>query len=153
MPASETLFICGFENGRYYKVKDSLIMFDRDLEDTCYDIKNIQDLEFYNSHNLFKNPRLYCKMAQKSLTAIEFSPDMQNFAVSSEDGTIFVANIEARKVFDVYKTFFGGVTDIKWSPDGKYLAASSQDDLISIYQFKGHLVARLQGHSSWVLLN
>lgn len=50
---------------------------------------------------------------------------------------------------DVYSSFFGGFLCSTWSPDGKYIIAGSQDDLLSIYAFRGRLIARCQGHFSW----
>lgn len=38
-----------------------------------------------------------------------------------------------------------------WSPDGKYVVTGGQDDLVSIWSIdEGSLLARCQGHSSWV---
>lgn len=38
-----------------------------------------------------------------------------------------------------------------WSPDGKYVLTGGQDDLISIWcPSEGTLIARCQGHQSWV---
>lgn len=50
---------------------------------------------------------------------------------------------------DIYKSFFGGFLCCTWSPDGRFIVAGSQDDLLSIYAFKGRLLVRFQGHSSW----
>ena len=37
-----------------------------------------------------------------------------------------------------------------WSPDGKFIVTGGQDDLVSIWAFRGNIVARCQGHSSWI---
>lgn len=38
-----------------------------------------------------------------------------------------------------------------WSPDGRYILTGGQDDLVSIWSLAdGALVARCQGHGSWV---
>jgi catabolite repression protein CreC len=38
-----------------------------------------------------------------------------------------------------------------WSPDGKYIVTGGQDDLVSIWSLEDSmLVARCQGHNSWV---
>ena len=50
---------------------------------------------------------------------------------------------------DIYKSFFGGFLCCTWSTDGRFIIAGSQDDLLSIYGFKGRLLVRCQGHSSW----
>lgn len=38
-----------------------------------------------------------------------------------------------------------------WSPDGRYIVTGGQDDLVSIWSLEDRvLVARCQGHNSWV---
>ena len=38
-----------------------------------------------------------------------------------------------------------------WSPDGRYIVTGGQDDLVSIWSLEeSMLVARCQGHNSWV---
>jgi WD40 repeat protein len=38
-----------------------------------------------------------------------------------------------------------------WSPDGRYIVTGGQDDLVSIWSLEDSmLVARCQGHNSWV---
>lgn len=38
-----------------------------------------------------------------------------------------------------------------WSPDGRYVVTGGQDDLVSIWSLEDSmLVARCQGHNSWV---
>jgi len=39
---------------------------------------------------------------------------------------------------------------VDWSPDGKFIVTGGQDDLVSIWAFRGNIVARCQGHSSWI---
>eukprot|EP00842_Homolaphlyctis_polyrhiza_P006096 jgi/Hompol1/6488/HPOL_000778-RA len=48
------------------------------------------------------------------------------------------------------KSYFGGLLCVSWSPDGKFIITGGQDDLVSVWMFRGQIVARCQGHSSWV---
>jgi WD40 repeat protein len=51
----------------------------------------------------------------------------------------------------LYNAYYGGFTCVCWSPDGKYVLTGGQDDLISIwYPQETTLIARCQGHQSWV---
>ncbi|KAJ3269425.1 hypothetical protein HDV01_001423 [Terramyces sp. JEL0728] len=144
IPGSENMFIAGFDDG-------SMMVFDKDMEDQNYPIPacNEEYLIRQAPKGSKSNPRVYWKISKKSITCIAFSPDMVHFAVTSMDGTLRIFNLQTEKLLDVYKSFFGGFTCATWSPDGRFVVAGSQDDLISIYAFKGRLLARCQGHSSW----
>jgi WD40 repeat protein len=51
----------------------------------------------------------------------------------------------------MFHSYYGGLTCVCWSPDAKYVLTGGQDDLISIWSTAdGALVARCQGHQSWV---
>lgn len=77
---------------------------------------------------------------------------MVHVAVTSMDGTLTVLDYTNGKRTDVYHSIFGGMMCVAWSPDGKFIIAGSQDDLLSIFTFRGPLLARCQGHFSWVEL-
>lgn len=71
--------------------------------------------------------------------------------IASEDGTVKVVDTDSAKLIDVYSGYFGAMTTLVWSPDGYYLLAGGQDDLITIFApLEGRVVARCQGHSSFV---
>ncbi|KAJ3373452.1 hypothetical protein HDU91_000067 [Kappamyces sp. JEL0680] len=144
LPGSETLFIAGFEDG-------SLMIFDRDFDDQNTPITATpEDYLLRQAPKGSKNnPRTYWKISRKSVTSISFSPDFQHFAVTSMDGTMKVVHYETGKRTDIYKSFFGGFLCCTWSPDGRFIVAGSQDDLLSIFAFKGRLLVRMQGHTSW----
>jgi WD40 repeat protein len=55
------------------------------------------------------------------------------------------------RLLGLYNAYYGGFTCVCWSPDGKYVLTGGQDDLISIwYPQETALIARCQGHQSWV---
>lgn len=57
----------------------------------------------------------------------------------------------AARLLDVFYSYYGGLTCVCWSPDGQYVLTGGQDDLISIWSLSDSaLVARCQGHQSWV---
>lgn len=57
----------------------------------------------------------------------------------------------ARRLLDLFNSYYGGLTCVCWTPDGKYVLTGGQDDLISIWSpWDSALVARCQGHQSWV---
>jgi WD40 repeat protein len=50
-----------------------------------------------------------------------------------------------------YMSYYGGMMCVCWSPDGRYVVTGGQDDLVSIWSLEDSmLVARCQGHNSWV---
>lgn len=55
------------------------------------------------------------------------------------------------RLVDLFYSYYGGLTCVCWTPDGKYILTGGQDDLISIWsKADSALVARCQGHDSWV---
>jgi len=54
------------------------------------------------------------------------------------------------RLCDIYHSYFGGILCVDWSPDGKFIVTGGQDDLVSVWAFRGNIVARCQGHSSWI---
>lgn len=54
-------------------------------------------------------------------------------------------------MLDLFFSYYGGFSCVAWTPDGKYVLTGGQDDLISIWSMADTaLVARCQGHESWV---
>ncbi|KAI8923960.1 WD40-repeat-containing domain protein [Entophlyctis helioformis] len=144
VPGSETEFMAGFEDG-------SIIVFNRDLDEQAFNTQPTDD-EFYISRNAKPkyNPVAVWKAGRKAITAMAFSADCQHVAVASMDGTLKIADYANSKLLDLYRSYFGGLLCVAWSPDGRYIVAGGQDDLLSIWGFRGKLVAWCQGHSSWV---
>lgn len=55
------------------------------------------------------------------------------------------------RLLDVFPSYYGGFTCVCWSPDGMYVLTGGQDDLLSIWSLPDRqIVARCQGHDSWV---
>lgn len=55
------------------------------------------------------------------------------------------------RLLDLFYSYYGGLTCVCWSPDGKYVLTGGQDDLVSVWCVpESALVARCQGHQSWV---
>ncbi|KAF5005999.1 hypothetical protein FDECE_7592 [Fusarium decemcellulare] len=125
-----------------------------------------------HSKNQKTNPVAAWKLSNNRINAFSFSPDNRHLAVVSEDGTLriidylkeeyvplnpclrlikFYSPDRLPRLLDVFYSYYGGLTCACWSPDGKYVLTGGQDDLISIWSVtESALVARCQGHQSWV---
>jgi WD40 repeat protein len=162
MPGSENLFLAACMDG-------TLIIYDKEKEDAPFvaeedvpptPISNGSDerkhpklkvLKSVTSKNQKTNPVAYWKLSNQKPNAFAFSPSGSHLAIVSEDGCLRIIDIHAEKLLDVYSSYYGGVICVCWSPDGQYILTGGQDDLISIWSWAdGGLVARCQGHQSWV---
>ena len=104
-----------------------------------------------NSKNQKSNPVASWKLSNHSITAFAFSPDARHLAVVSEDGSLRIINYLAEQLTDLYPSYYGAFICVCWSPDGKYALTGGQDDLVSIWSLQERrIVARCQGHRSWV---
>ncbi|MBE7182512.1 MAG: hypothetical protein INR71_15120, partial [Terriglobus roseus] len=103
------------------------------------------------SKNQKTNPVACYKVSAQRINAFAFSPDSRHLAVVSEDGSFRVLDFLAEKVLDLHTSYYGGFLSVCWSPDGRYVVTGGQDDLVSIWSLAdAALVARCQGHNSWV---
>lgn len=118
-----------------------------------------------HSKNQKTNPVAFWKLSNQRINSFGFSPDNRHLAVVSEDGTLRIIDYLSETLLDIYTSYYGGLTCVSWSPDGKYVLTGGQDDLVCIWSVgvvaadgidggegsrrKG-LVARCQGHMSWV---
>lgn len=85
------------------------------------------------------------------VTSACFSRDGKMLAISSRDGFTRVIDWEQEKVVWAFRSYFGAVLCCAFSADGKWLAAGGEDDLVSIFDpVEGRLIARLEGHTSWI---
>lgn len=147
IPGSENEFIATFSDG-------VAMVFDKDKEDTTgFILPTVpeEDKDFYSYMFLTKtNPCQWWKVSDKKITACSFSPNFDHIAMTSMDGTLKIISYQTRQLCDIYHSYFGGLLCVDWSPDGKFIITGGQDDLVSVWAFKGNIVARCQGHSSWV---
>lgn len=85
------------------------------------------------------------------VTDFAISPDLRMLATSSKDGFLRIYSMNTYKLMVMFKSYFGGFTCFSWSPDSKYIVTGGEDDLISLWSIDDkQLVARGEGHSSWI---
>ncbi|TKX18408.1 putative catabolite repression protein creC [Elsinoe australis] len=161
LPNSENLFIAAHMDG-------SLVVYDKEKEDAPFvpedstpaheegvnghSVPMMEVKKSVQSRNQKTNPVSYWRLGRQKINNIAFSPDGTHLAVVSEDGTLKIIDFLKEKLLDVYRSYYGGLISVTWSPDGRYILTGGQDDLVSIWSFAdGALVARCQGHSSWVM--
>ncbi|KAK4166502.1 putative catabolite repression protein creC [Cladorrhinum sp. PSN259] len=112
---------------------------------------NIQVHKSVHSKNQKSNPIAVWKLSNQRINAFSFSPDNRHLAVVSEDGSLRIIDYLTETLLDLFYSYYGGLTCVCWSPDGKYVLTGGQDDLISIWcPSERSLIARCQGHRSWV---
>ncbi|KAF3048702.1 hypothetical protein E8E11_008024 [Didymella keratinophila] len=159
IPNSETLFMAAHMDG-------SLIVYDKEKEDVAFvpedqtPDEGMSDMErktrltvkkSVQSKNQKANPVSYWQVSSSKINAFEFSPDRRHFAVVSEDGSFRIIDFLREKLLHHYMSYYGGMMCVCWSPDGRYVVTGGQDDLVSIWSLEDRmLVARCQGHNSWV---
>lgn len=165
LPNSENLFLAAHMDG-------SLIVYDKEKEDAVFvpeevassppsddslseGEKKLKALltikKSVNSKNQKTNPVSYWQVSRSKVNAFEFSPDRRHLAVVSEDGSFRIMDFLREKLLHHYMSYYGGMMCVCWSPDGRYVVTGGQDDLVSIWSLEDSmLVARCQGHNSWV---
>ncbi|KAI1345833.1 WD40-repeat-containing domain protein [Xylaria sp. FL0043] len=158
IPGAENLFLAAHMDG-------SLVVYDKEKEDAVFSqedeevqpngenapLDRISVLKSVHSKNQKTNPVAVWKLSNQRINAFSFSPDNRHLAVVSEDGTMRIIDYLKEELLGLYNAYYGGFTCVCWSPDGKYVLTGGQDDLISIwYPQETTLIARCQGHQSWV---
>ncbi|KAF4504699.1 hypothetical protein G6O67_008115 [Ophiocordyceps sinensis] len=166
IPGSENLFLASHMDG-------SLVVYDKEKDDSQFSPEdegssvNGSDAgdaasaahhgtKFHiqksvHSKNQKTNPVAAWKLSNQRINAFAFSPDNRHLAVVSEDGTLKIIDYLREELLHVFNSYYGGLTCVCWTPDGKYVLTGGQDDLISIWSLADSaLVARCQGHQSWV---
>jgi hypothetical protein len=158
LPNSENLFLAAHMDG-------SLVVYDKEKEDAAFVAEDPHEgmapdqvkkakltvRKSVNSKNQKANPVSYWQVSTSKINAFEFSPDRRHFAVVSEDGSFRIIDFLREKLLHHYMSYYGGMMCVCWSPDGRYIVTGGQDDLVSIWSLEDRmLVARCQGHNSWV---
>lgn len=156
LPGSENLFIASHANG-------VLVVYDKEKEDALFTPEvnghseqevgrlPLDILKSVNSKNQKTNPVSFWKMANQKISSFSFSPDQRHLAVVLEDGSLRLMDYLKEEVLDIFRSYYGGLICVCWSPDGKYIVTGGQDDLLTIWSFpERKVVARCQGHNSWV---
>ncbi|KAK5995131.1 putative catabolite repression protein creC [Cladobotryum mycophilum] len=168
IPGSENLFLAAHMDGL-------LVVYDKEKEDGHLNpeeesvnvsvsgseagesssesnpVNRIQINKSVHSKNQKTNPVAAWKLSNHRINAFAFSPDNRHLAVVSEDGTLRIIDYLKEELLDLFYSYYGGLSCVSWSPDGKYVLTGGQDDLISIWSITDSaLVARCQGHESWV---
>ncbi|KAJ6788527.1 hypothetical protein PWT90_01641 [Aphanocladium album] len=166
LPGSENLFLAAHMDG-------SLIVYDKEKEDVAFTPEDetpsnggsdagdgtngvtpgISMLirKSVHSKNQKMNPVAAWKLSNQRIHSFSFSPDNRHLAVVSEDGTLRIIDYLKEELLDLFFSYYGGFSCVTWTPDGKYVLTGGQDDLISIWSMADSaLVARCQGHESWV---
>ncbi|KAI1817333.1 catabolite repression protein creC [Poronia punctata] len=165
IPGAENLFLAAHMDG-------TLVVYDKEKEDAIFAPEEeemegnengndspraiepsdkITVLKSVHSKNQKTNPVAVWKLSNQRINAFQFSPDNRHLAVVSEDGTMRIIDYLKEELLGLYNAYYGGFTCVCWSPDGKYVLTGGQDDLISIwYPQETTLIARCQGHQSWV---
>lgn len=163
LPNSENLFLAAHMDG-------SLVVYDKEKEDAVFvpeevtspsddglsdGEKKLKALltikKSVQSRNQKTNPVSYWQVSRSKVNAFEFSPDRRHLAVVSEDGSFRIMDFLREKLLHHYMSYYGGMMCVCWSPDGRYIVTGGQDDLVSIWSLEDSmLVARCQGHNSWV---
>lgn len=168
VPGTDNLFVTAHADG-------SLVVFDKDREDGGFAAQGGMTSN-HNSHrstdllriikSLYEepveenvaaksqaptNPLAVYKVSNSPITAIRFSPNGQMLAIGNRDGYLRLFNLANEELTDVFPSYYGGFLSAAFSPDGKYLATGGQDDMLVIWSLeRKSIVARCQGHSSWV---
>ncbi|KZZ97540.1 WD40 repeat-like-containing domain protein [Moelleriella libera RCEF 2490] len=166
IPGSENLFLAAHMDG-------SLVVYDKEKDDAQFipdeDGSSLNGSESIDGHlgvkpgtrmhiqksvhsqNQKTNPVAAWKISNHRINAFAFSPDNRHLAVVSEDGTLRLLDYLREDLLGLFFSYYGGLTCVCWTPDGKYVLTGGQDDLISIWSAADSaLVARCQGHQSWV---
>ncbi|KAF1999247.1 putative WD40 repeat protein CreC [Amniculicola lignicola CBS 123094] len=157
LPNSENLFLASHMDG-------SLIVYDKEKEDAPFVAEDqavsaekessktsLTIKKSVNSKNQKTNPVAYWKVSNSKINAFSISPDARHMAVVSEDGSLGIIDFLKEQLLHLFTSYYGGFTCVTWSPDGRYFVTGGQDDLVSIWSLSdAALVARCQGHNSWV---
>ncbi|KAI8994322.1 WD40-repeat-containing domain protein [Gaertneriomyces semiglobifer] len=161
LPASESLFLAGFEDGSVLgfdvgredpkdgvspgmpsskdgkeKDKESREAKEREGSPRREQREEVAFATWKSPKGSKANPVSWWAVGRKGITAIAFSPDTLHLALTTLSGHLHILNHTTDKLLDSYRSYFGALTCCAWSPDGKYVLTGGQDDLISVWGFR-----------------
>ncbi|KAI8067151.1 WD40-repeat-containing domain protein [Gongronella butleri] len=150
IPGSEDLFMAAFADG-------TMMIMDKDREDQAFTpaIRTTwieQQFHVTRPHKNAKyNPVSHWSVNDQGVSGFAFSPDGVYLAIVGLDGTLRIVNYMQERLLDVFASYYGNFLCVAWSPDGRYILTGGQDDLVTIWGMtEKRIVARCQGHKSWV---
>ncbi|KAJ2551879.1 hypothetical protein EV175_003525 [Coemansia sp. RSA 1933] len=151
IPGSDNLFMAGTSDG-------CVMIMDRTKDDFCAPPHASERMDSMGAFVVAaslkpprSNPVSFWKLGNRPITSIAFAPDGQHVALTSEDGALRVIDYLSEILEDVYPSYFGGLSCCAWSDDCKYIVAGGKDDLVTVWSYYDRtIVARCQGHESWV---
>ncbi len=82
---------------------------------------------------------------EASLTSIRFSPQGNQLATASRDGTAKVWSLQGDEIATL-KGHQGDVYSVNFSPDGQQLITASKDSTVKLWTLQGKLLATFTGH-------
>ncbi|KAI5116686.1 hypothetical protein M0805_007507 [Coniferiporia weirii] len=98
-----------------------------------------------------KNPVSHWRVSKRSVLDIAYSNDARLVAAISEDGCLRIIDAFQESLVDCFASYFGSFTCVSFSDDAKFVLTGGQDDLVTIFSMtEGRVIARCQGHSSFV---
>ncbi len=85
------------------------------------------------------------------ISSVAWSPDGQEIASASGDGTVQVWNAHTGTIVRIYKGHTGDVLAVAWSPDGHELATGGLDTTVQVWNVAtGQRLFTYRGHSDAV---
>lgn len=86
-----------------------------------------------------------------SITAMALSVDERWMGITNTVGEVLVFDFGQHKVIACLSAFYGALKCLAWSDDSKLIVTGGEDDLVCVWDpFNRRLLARGQGHTSWV---
>ncbi|ORX45286.1 WD40 repeat-like protein [Hesseltinella vesiculosa] len=150
VPGSVESFLVSFADG-------VMLSMDRDREDQTYTPlvpTTIEEQCFMASRSNKSeryNPVSHWRMNNHGITDFAFSNDGSQVAITGDDNSLRLVDIAEQRLRHLFLGYFGKLLCLAWSPDDHYIVTGGQDDLVSVWSVHDkHIVARCQGHRSWV---
>ncbi|KAF7980173.1 hypothetical protein HWV62_39647 [Athelia sp. TMB] len=159
VPSSASLFLAAHADG-------SVLIYDTEREDAPFappeppahwnplETIHVSAPPFPQTKAPAKNPVSHWRVTRgtKAVVDMVFSPDAGHLALISEDGCLRVVDALSGALVDCFASYFGALGCLAWSPDGRFILTGGQDDLLTLFApWEARVVARAQGHSSFVV--